>query len=271
MVASNYIASISRVLAHEGGYTNHPSDPGGPTNWGITIHDARRYWKRTATAADVKAMPLSVAREIYRSKYWDAQRCDDLPGGVDYIMFDYGVNSGIGRSGKVLRRVLGMKADTSVVTDQVLAEAALRKPADIVTALCDERLRFLKSLRTWPVFGKGWGRRVAESRRDALEMASPKAPVTVPAVKADKSAGKGIIPAPAIANPSNAVAGGTVVSAAAGAATAASGAGTDYTAYAVIAAIAAVAIIVGIVAWRYRKRTNEPMPNTPVVPVENPK
>lgn len=271
MVATNYNASIERVLAHEGGYTNHPSDPGGPTNWGITIHDARRYWKRTATAADVKAMPLSVAREIYRSKYWDAQRCDELPGGVDYIMFDYGVNSGIGRSGKVLRRVLGLRADTSVVTDQVLAEAALRKPADLVTALCSERIRFLQSLRTWPVFGKGWGRRVAESRRDALEMVSAKTPATVPVVKPDKAAGKGTVPVPALARPSNAASSGAVVSAAAGAATAASGGSADYTTYVVIAALVAVAVLFGFVAWRYRRQANEPMPNTPVVPVETQK
>ena len=60
MTASTYDEALRRVLAHEGGYTNHPSDPGGPTNWGITIQDARKYWKARATAADVQAMPVAV-------------------------------------------------------------------------------------------------------------------------------------------------------------------------------------------------------------------
>ena len=102
MTASSYDEALERVLVHEGGYTNHPSDPGGPTNWGITIHDARAHWKKDATAADVRGMPLAVAKEIYRSKYWDVLRCDDLPAGVDYAVFDFGVNSGVGRSAKVL-------------------------------------------------------------------------------------------------------------------------------------------------------------------------
>jgi lysozyme family protein len=110
MAASSYDDALKRVLVHEGGYSNHPSDPGGPTNWGITIHDARAHWKPDATAADVRAMPVAVAKQIYRSKYWDALRGDDLPAGVDYAVFDYGVNSGIGRAAKVLQRFVGVDA-----------------------------------------------------------------------------------------------------------------------------------------------------------------
>src|SRR6185369_9289037 len=98
MTASSYDEALRRVLVHEGGYSNHPSDPGGPTNWGITIHDARQYWKADATADDVKAMPLSVAIEIYRRRYWNAMNCDADPAGVDLATFDYGVNSGVGRA-----------------------------------------------------------------------------------------------------------------------------------------------------------------------------
>jgi len=76
MVASSYDEALRRLLVHEGGYTNHPSDPGGPTNFGITIYDYRRYVKPGATAADVKAMKVEEAKRIYRAKYWDAQRCD---------------------------------------------------------------------------------------------------------------------------------------------------------------------------------------------------
>lgn len=171
MARDNFDEALRRLLAHEGGYTNHPSDPGGPTKFGITIADYRKYVKPDATAADVKAMSVADAKKIYRARYWDAQRCDDLPAGVDYAVFDYGVNSGIGRSGKVLRRLLRLPDTTHEVSDQVIATARRRDATALVAAICDERLRFLKSLKTWPVFGKGWGRRVAEVRATALTMA----------------------------------------------------------------------------------------------------
>jgi lysozyme family protein len=172
---ANYDAALAKLLRHEGGYGNHPSDPGGPTKYGITIHDYRKYIDRAGTAADVKAMSVDQAKSIYRSKYWEAQRCDDLPSGVDYAVFDYGVNSGIGRSGKVLRRVLGMPDSTHVVTNAVIAATQKRDAAEIVNAICDERLAFLKRLKTWPVFGKGWERRVKEVRADSLRMAGGRA------------------------------------------------------------------------------------------------
>ncbi len=168
---STYDVCLPLLLAHEGGYTNHPSDPGGPTNFGITIADYRKYVKANATAADVRAMRLDDAKTIYRDKYWNAQRCDALPVGVDYAIFDYGVNSGIGRSGKVLRRVLNLPDDTSVVSDAVIAAAQSADARSLVAAICNERLRFLQSLKTWPVFGAGWGRRVADVKSAALAMA----------------------------------------------------------------------------------------------------
>jgi lysozyme family protein len=174
MAASSYDEALARLLVHEGGYSNHPSDPGGPTNWGITIFDARAYWKKDATAADVRDMPVEVAKDIYRSKYWGAMRCDELPTGVDYAAFDYGVNSGIGRSGRVLRRILGLSDQTSAITDEVIAAAKRRNAAVVIDAICDERLAFLQGLRTWSTFGNGWGRRVREVRAAALAMSAGK-------------------------------------------------------------------------------------------------
>lgn len=177
MARQTYDAALARLLQHEGGYTNHPDDPGGPTNFGITIADYRRYVKRDATAADVRAMPVDEAKAIYRRRYWDAQRCDELPAGVDYAVFDYGVNSGIGRSGKVLRRVLELPDDTSAVSDAVIEAARRADARAVIVAVCDERLRFLKSLRTWDVFGKGWARRVSEVKAAALALAHSPPPV----------------------------------------------------------------------------------------------
>ena len=169
MTASSYDEALRRVLVHEGGYSNHPSDPGGPTNWGITIHDARAYWKTEATAADVRSMPVEVAKDIYRSKYWDAMRCDDLPAGVDYAVFDYGVNSGIGRAVRVLQRLAGTNVDGEVGPDTIAATARTAA-VKLINQICDERLAFLQGLETWGVFGKGWGRRVREVRVAALAM-----------------------------------------------------------------------------------------------------
>ena len=195
MAASTYDEALRRLLLHEGGYCNHPKDPGGPTNFGITIADYRKYIKPGASADDVRGMRLEEAKAIYRSKYWQALRCDDLPAGVDDIIFDYGVNSGVRRAGKVLRRVLGKPDDTWVVTDEVIAEVARHAPQAVIAAISAERLAFLRGLRTWPVFGTGWEQRIDHVRNFSLNIAgqdptATEAPVTVAAI------GKGVIPQP---------------------------------------------------------------------------
>lgn len=178
MATANFEAALARVLAHEGGYTNHPSDPGGPTNFGITIADYRKYVKADAIAADVRNMQVTDAKIIYRSRYWQALRCDDLPSGVDYAVFDYGVNSGTGRAGKVLRRLLQLPANGKDIDDTVVAAARRADPATLTGAICDERLAFLQSLKTWPVFGAGWSRRVADVKAAALAMAQADHPAS---------------------------------------------------------------------------------------------
>lgn len=169
---SFYNACLARLKIHEGGYTNDPRDPGGPTNWGVTIEDVRAYVKPGATAADVKALTWEQACVIYKARYWDALRCDALPAGVDYAVFDYGVNSGVGRAGRVLRRCLHLSGETSHVSDEVITAAARADARQLVTAICDERLAFLRSLKTWDVFGRGWGARVADVKQAALAMAA---------------------------------------------------------------------------------------------------
>lgn len=152
MSASNRDPSIRVTLGYEGGYTNNPHDPGGPTNFGITLADAQKHWKPTATAEDMKAMPISVAIDIYRKHYWAPLRCDDDPPGVDCVTHDYGVNSGIGRAGPVRDRL---------------------KQSDVtawIKAICAERLSFLEHLKTWKWFGRGWGPRVANVEAQGVRM-----------------------------------------------------------------------------------------------------
>jgi lysozyme family protein len=155
MSAANREVAISKTLQYEGGYTNNPKDPGGPTNWGITIKDARMYWAPNATAEDVKAMPKSVAIDIYRQKYWAKMGCDDRPAGVDFVDFDLGVNSGVGRTAS-FRKALDPQS---------------LSPVAYVKAHSAKRMSFLQSLRTWSVFGKGWGKRVADVEAFGVRLA----------------------------------------------------------------------------------------------------
>lgn len=193
MAAASYDACLTRVLAHEGGYTNNPSDPGGPTNYGITIYDVRKYINPSATASDVRSLSVEQAKLIYRAHYWDAMNCDQLPAGVDYAVFDYGVNSGIGRSVKVLQRLVGVQADGDI-GPVTMAAVRGRDAKALAGAICDERLAFLKSLKTWPVFGNGWGRRVADVRSYSLQLATKAAVLASPAPI--PAAGKGHVAAP---------------------------------------------------------------------------
>lgn len=155
MASSNREASISKTLTYEGGFTDNPNDPGGATNWGITIADARLYWKHDASPADVKAMPKSVAINIYRQKYWAKLGCDDRPAGPDFVDFDFGVNSGTARALK-LRSTL---------------DARQLSPINYVKAQTQARMSFLQNLRTWQFFGKGWGSRVANVQATGVRMA----------------------------------------------------------------------------------------------------
>jgi len=265
MASSNFDACLRRLLAHEGGYSNHPSDPGGPTNFGITLADYRRYVKPGATAADVRAMRVEEAVAIYRAKYWDALRCDELPAGIDDTVFDYGINSGVGRGGKVLRRVLGLADGDWHVTAEVLAALRRRAASDVIIAINDERLRFLRSLKTWPVFGTGWSRRVAEVRAFSLTLAAeasgpvPASAAVAPATRPVESLpavvpGKGEVPAtPSV---QAGAAGGIVVAGGAAAAQTSSDTGS-ITLVAAIAIGVVVAAVAGWLALRWWRRRRQ--------------
>jgi lysozyme family protein len=267
-VRSFYDQCLDRVLAHEGGYTNDPRDPGGPTNFGITIYDYRKYVKPAATAADVQRMSLAEARSIYRSKYWDALCCDDLPAGVDYTVFDYGVNSGIGRAGKVVRRVLDISDADWRVNAHVIAALKKSEPSKVIVAINDERLQFLKSLRTWSAFGVGWGRRVAEVKAFSLELASNHG-ATNPGSGAPASKVPNLEPASGkghVSNPGQpfGVAGAGALVLAGGGAVAYVAAGIP-----VWVALLAVAVVVGLLVWHAiaRHQAAQEAPISGVVPV----
>src|SRR5262245_24871763 len=177
MAASSYHEALARLLVHEGGNDDDPRDPGGRTSRGIL----QREWdawrgSHSGLPADVWRAPQDQVEAIYRQKYWDALRGDDLPAGVDYAVFDYGVNSGIGRAARVLQRLVGSTVDGEVGPDTIAA-ATRANAGKLIEAICDERLAFLQGLRTWPTFGKGWSRRVREVRTAARGLnAAPPSP-----------------------------------------------------------------------------------------------
>ena len=166
--------------------------------------------------------------------------------------------SGIGRSGKVVRRVVGLPDNTSAITDQVLAYARVRDPKVLVAAICDERLAFLKSLKTWPVFGRGWTKRVAQVRTAALAMAD-KAAGRRPIGDAPSTStpGKGVVPVNDAARKGSA--GGAIATGGAAAQQSAAS-GADWITVALII-VAALAIAVGAWAfWRWRQKRQQEAP-----------
>jgi lysozyme family protein len=167
----NFERALAAVLVHEGGYVNHPKDPGGATNKGVTqrVYDDYRL-RRGMTPRSVRHIQPTEIEDIYRRQYWDAVRCDDLPAGVDYCVFDLAVNSGTNRAARFLQRAVGAVEDGKIGPMTIAAVKNI-PPALLVDSICDERICFLKSLGTFSTFGKGWTRRVADVRDHGKAMA----------------------------------------------------------------------------------------------------
>ena len=172
MTASNFARAMPLVLAHEGGYSNHPRDPGGVTLEGVIqrVYDGYRRRRglptRPLTAAMRRTPEWQRERdEIYRLQYWNQCLCDDLPAGIDYVVFDGAVNSGPTQSIKWVQRALGITADGTMGQRTIAAIEAHPNHDELVAAICARRMAFLKALRTWPTFGKGWTARVSGVRR----------------------------------------------------------------------------------------------------------
>ena len=168
-------AAFRLVIKHEGGYVDHPQDPGGATNLGVTIGTLSSYLGRQATKAEVRALTVDAVKPIYRKRYWDAISGDDLPSGLDYAVFDYAVNSGPARAAMHLQQVLGVAQDGKI--GPITIEAAKKSdPKKLINALCDRRMQFLRGLSTFPTFGRGWTNRVSDVRENALGMAVASTP-----------------------------------------------------------------------------------------------
>ena len=153
----NFDQAFHKLLGHEGGFVDHPSDPGGATNWGVTQAVARA----NGYTGHMRNFPVDQAKAIYRRMYWDAVRAEELPPGLRYAVFDAAVNSGPRQAIKWLQRAVGA-SDDGVIGGQTLAMARAAQPDFAAKRMRGERLRFMTDLKTWPVFGRGWARRIAD-------------------------------------------------------------------------------------------------------------
>ena len=164
--------ALALVLAEEGGRVNNPRDPGGRTNKGVT-QAVYTSWRITngLPSRSVYLITSAEVAAIYRHQYADHIRFDDLPSGVGYAVFDEAVNSGPVEAAKRLQAAVGCTPDGAI---GLLTLAAVRKRTDrgaLIDRLCDGRLGFMRRLKAWFTFGKGWTNRVEFVRSHALKMA----------------------------------------------------------------------------------------------------
>ena len=166
---TNFDACLAHLLKHEGGFVNHPSDPGGATNLGVTQAVWEDWIDRTVSEENMKALTPAKVSPLYKELYWDRVKGDKLPFGVDYLVFDAAVNSGVSRAAKWLQTTVGAVAD-GAIGEQTLKQVLLTNPQMIIDKYSAIRLEFLKGRSTWPTFGKGWERRVEEVKATAHKM-----------------------------------------------------------------------------------------------------
>jgi lysozyme family protein len=185
MAVANFDLCLPPLLKHEEGYVNHPNDPGGATNMGIT-HKTLAAWRKvpSVTPAEVKALQLVEVKQIYRAQYWNPIKGDQLPLGLDYAVFDFAVNSGVGRAIRMLQQELKARALYDGAIDGIIgvkslnALTAIDDREELIRSYMSRRLTFLKKLKGWSTFGRGWQRRVDEVLNLALDMFEGKAVAT---------------------------------------------------------------------------------------------
>jgi lysozyme family protein len=165
----NFEKCFTLLLKSEGGFVNNPRDPGGMTNLGVTKVTFDRWTNGDADEQQMRALTPDDVEPLYREWYWDGVRGDDLPAGVDYFVFDFAVNSGIGTAIRMLQDAAGAVPDGKL--GPVSMTAVLKQnPRDLILMLQTTRINYLRKISTWSTFGKGWTRRVNDVTAAALAM-----------------------------------------------------------------------------------------------------
>jgi len=161
----NFDECLKMLLHHEGGYVNHPKDPGGETNLGVT----KRVYEKWGGTKDMKDLTFDDVAPIYKKNYWDKCKCDDLESGVDWAVFDWAVNSGTGRSAKAIQKICGASQD-GAIGPKTLALIKTQDTEYVIEEFGKIRQNFYESLKTFDTFGKGWTRRNKETTEKAVKM-----------------------------------------------------------------------------------------------------
>ena len=169
MAKSNFGPVLDQIYKHEGGYVDHPNDPGGATNLGIT-HKTLAAWRGVSSVSKtaVKNINRTETDAIYRARYWDTVKGDNLPYGLDLVAMDGAVNSGPRRGVKWLQQGVGVRADGVVGPNTI--DAARKSDATAIERACDARMSFLRGLKHWGTFARGWSRRVADVEAVGVRM-----------------------------------------------------------------------------------------------------
>ena len=158
----NYDKCLETILHHEGGYVNHPKDPGGETNLGVT----KRVYEEWGGTKDMKDLLVEDVAPIYKKNYWDKLKGDNLPGGLDLCVFDFGVNAGPGRAAKYLQSMIGTTPDGGI-GPMTLKALDIYTGANGLVETIEEyqkrRQEYYEKLSTFATFGRGWTRRVNET------------------------------------------------------------------------------------------------------------
>ena len=165
----NFQKCLEMLLHHEGGFVNHPQDPGGMTNLGVTKAVYDKWIGRESTKTEMMDLKPDDVAPIYKKNYWDKVRGDDLPSGVDWCAFDWAVNSGSGRPAKAIQRAVGATPD-GAIGPMTLHAVMNHEPQMIIENVFSQRQKFYESLRTFEHFGRGWTRRNKETLDQALSM-----------------------------------------------------------------------------------------------------
>ena len=166
---SNWDNAFKLMLKSEGGFVNHPSDPGGMTNLGVTKATWENWVGRESDEAEMRGLTPEKVEPLYKKKYWDAVRGDELPMGLDYLMFDFAVNAGAGRAIKTLQTAVGVTPDGGFGPMTMAAVQAV-DPVELIERFSQAKEDFYRSLNTFATFGKGWLNRVADVKVKASAM-----------------------------------------------------------------------------------------------------
>ena len=170
---NSFDEALKVILRHEGGYVNHPKDPGGITNLGVTKNTWEAWTGKAATAADMRTLTPETVAPLYKARYWDLLRCGDMPAGVALCVFDFGVNAGPARAARYLQNIVGTAADGKIGPATIAALKAIVDrdgAAEAVRRYQQARRGYYRQLSTFPTFGRGWLRRVDETETEALRM-----------------------------------------------------------------------------------------------------